>query len=80
MKQIMTISAALLFLTIGEVQAQNGIEQVLKGRTSFVIAHRLSTIKKADRIFVVEGGRIIEEGVAGKRATDYLAEAGSQNG
>ena len=30
MKQIMTISAALLFLTIGEVQAQNGIEQVLK--------------------------------------------------
>ena len=45
-----------------ELMVQKGIEQLLKGRTSFVIAHRLSTIKKADRIFVVEGGRIIEEG------------------
>lgn len=35
---------------------------MLSGRTSFVIAHRLSTIKKADRIFVVDNGKIIEEG------------------
>lgn len=45
-----------------EMMVQDGIEQLLKGRTSFVIAHRLSTIKKADRIFVVEDGKIMEEG------------------
>ncbi len=47
-----------------EALVQAGIEQLLKGRTSFVIAHRLSTIQKADRIFVVDDGRIIEEGSA----------------
>lgn len=41
---------------------QQGIETLLKGRTSFVIAHRLSTIKKADRIFVIDNGCIQEEG------------------
>ena len=45
-----------------EMMIQDGIEQLLQGRTSFVIAHRLSTIKKADRIFVVEDGMIMEEG------------------
>lgn len=47
-----------------ELLVQDGIEQMLKGRTSFVIAHRLSTIQKADRIFVVDDGRIIEEGTS----------------
>ena len=41
---------------------QQGIETLLQGRTSFVIAHRLSTIKKADRIFVIDHGTIMEEG------------------
>ena len=41
---------------------QQGIETLLKGRASFVIAHRLSTIKKADRIFVIDHGTIMEEG------------------
>lgn len=45
-----------------ELLVQKGIEEILKGRTSFVIAHRLSTIKRADRIFVVGDGKIMEEG------------------
>jgi len=45
-----------------EILVQKGIEQLLKGRTSFVIAHRLSTIKKADRIFVIDDGGIVEAG------------------
>ena len=45
-----------------EKLVQQGIEELLRDRTSFVIAHRLSTIQKADRIFVIEDGRIIEEG------------------
>ncbi|MDE7178081.1 MAG: ABC transporter ATP-binding protein/permease [Lachnospiraceae bacterium] len=49
-----------------ELLVQEGIEHLLAGRTSFVIAHRLSTIQKADRIFVVDDGRIIEEGNAGE--------------
>ncbi len=45
-----------------ELLVQQGIEALLKGRTSFVIAHRLSTIRRADRIFVIDDGRIVEEG------------------
>ena len=50
--------------TKSELLVQEGIEHLLAGRTSFVIAHRLSTIQKADRIFVVDDGKIIEEGNA----------------
>lgn len=45
-----------------EILVQQGIEALLKGRTSFVIAHRLSTIQKADRIFVIDKGGILEQG------------------
>jgi len=45
-----------------ERRIQTGLERVLEGRTSFVIAHRLSTIRSADRILVIEDGRIVEEG------------------
>lgn len=41
---------------------QNGIDELLKNRTSFIIAHRLSTIQKADRIFVVDNRNILESG------------------
>lgn len=45
-----------------ELLVQQGIEALLRGRTSFIIAHRLSTIRKADRIFVIDDGQIKEEG------------------
>ena len=45
-----------------EIQVQQGIESLLKGRTSYIIAHRLSTIKNADRIFVIDHGKIFEQG------------------
>ena len=41
---------------------QDGLQAMLKGRTSFIVAHRLSTIKSCDRIMFVENGRIVESG------------------
>ena len=45
-----------------ERHVQAALETLMKGRTTLVIAHRLSTIERADRILVMEGGRIAEEG------------------
>ena len=45
-----------------EALVQEGMDQLMKGRTTFVIAHRLSTIRNADCIMVMEQGRIIERG------------------
>ena len=45
-----------------EQSIQKAIDVVMKGRTTFIIAHRLSTITKADRILVLEDGKIIEDG------------------
>ena len=41
---------------------QIGLQQLLKGRTSFIIAHRLSTIKNSDKIFYIDGGKVAEAG------------------
>jgi subfamily B ATP-binding cassette protein MsbA len=51
---------------------QAALESLIKNRTTFVIAHRLSTIEKADRILVMESGRIIEQG----SHKDLLSQAG----
>jgi ATP-binding cassette subfamily B protein len=48
--------------TLTEALIQKGMEHLMAGRTSFVIAHRLSTIRRADRILVIEDGRIAEAG------------------
>ncbi len=55
-----------------EVIIQRALNTLLEGRTSFVIAHRLSTIRNADRIIVLEHGRIVEQG----KHDDLLALGG----
>src|SRR5207302_489367 len=53
-----------------ERQVQAALETLLRGRTTIVIAHRLSTVERADRIVVLERGRIVETG----RHTELLAK------
>jgi ATP-binding cassette subfamily B protein len=75
-KQLISIARALLadpdiFImdeatssvdTLTEALIQKGMHRLMSGRTSFIIAHRLSTIKGADKIFVIDDGRIAESG------------------
>ena len=48
--------------TESERHIQDALEKLMKDRTTFVIAHRLSTVESADRIIVMEQGRVIESG------------------
>jgi ABC-type multidrug transport system fused ATPase/permease subunit len=56
-----------------EALIQEGLAELMKGRTTFVIAHRLSTIRRADAILVIEDGRIVEQG-----SHDQLLTAGGR--
>lgn len=62
---------------------QEGMDALMKGRTTFVIAHRLSTIKNSDCIMVLEQGRIIERGshdeLMEEKGTYYKLQTGSTN-
>jgi ABC-type multidrug transport system fused ATPase/permease subunit len=48
--------------TMTEALIQQALQRLLSGRTALVIAHRLSTVRSADRIYVIDGGRIVEQG------------------
>lgn len=52
--------------TVTELKIQEGLQRLMKGRTSFVIAHRLNTIRQADKILVLKDGRLIEQGSHGE--------------
>lgn len=56
-----------------ERQIQQALERLLEGRTAIIIAHRLSTVRDADRIVVMEQGRIVEQG----KHADLLARGGT---
>jgi ATP-binding cassette subfamily B protein len=45
-----------------ELKVQTALEHLMEGRTTLVIAHRLATVKKADRIIVMDEGKIVAEG------------------
>lgn len=58
--------------TESERLIEDALERLLVGRTTLIIAHRLSTVRRADRLVVVDGGRIVEEGTH----AELLAEGG----
>jgi ATP-binding cassette subfamily B protein len=57
--------------TLTEERILSGLAEVMRGRTSLLISHRVSTVRQADRIIVLDGGRIVEQG-----AHAELIEAG----
>ena len=79
-KQLLTIARAILadnkilildeatssVDTRTEIEIQKAMDNLMKGRTSFIIAHRLSTIRDADLILVMKDGDIIEQGKIGR--------------
>ena len=58
----LTAASAPSTARLGEILVQQGLNAAMQGRTTLVIAHRLATVQQADRIVVLDGGRIVETG------------------
>ncbi len=68
--------------TESEAQVQAALERLMHGRTTILIAHRLSTVRGADRIYVIDGGRLVETGSHGELVRHrglYARLAGAQD-
>jgi subfamily B ATP-binding cassette protein MsbA len=68
--------------TESEAQVQAALERLMEGRTTILIAHRLSTVRAADRIYVIDRGRLVETGSHAdlmRRGGLYSRLAGAQN-
>jgi ABC-type multidrug transport system fused ATPase/permease subunit len=71
--QILLLDEATSHLdTVSERLVQDALSELFRGRTSLVIAHRLSTVVAANKIVVLDGGRVVEQG----RHTELLARGG----
>ncbi len=73
--------------SVTELKIQNAFDELSKGRTTIIIAHRLSTVRNANRILVIEDGRIVEQGSHdvllaknGAYASLYRTQNGAKNG
>ncbi len=65
-----------------EAKVQEALERLMAGRTTILIAHRLSTVRRADVIYVIDRGRVVETGTHESLTAQgglYARLAGSQN-
>ena len=56
------ISRSSASCTLASLSVSSALERLMKGRTTVLIAHRLSTVRHADRIYVIDKGRVVETG------------------
>ena len=62
LRDIVVFPHMIVPLFVGREKSIQALEEVMKGRTTFVIAHRLSTLRKADRLVVIDRGEVVEVG------------------
>ena len=59
----------------GQRQIQQALDRLMEGRTTLIFAHRLSSVIGADRILVLDGGRVVESGTHGSRGSVWSSRS-----